>query len=38
MSVENEDGDEIRRLIKPQDHEFTANLNYEPWTRRMACL
>jgi hypothetical protein len=29
MSVENEDGDEIRRLIKPQDHEFTANLNYD---------
>uniref|UniRef100_A0A445PPK1 Uncharacterized protein F3 n=1 Tax=viral metagenome TaxID=1070528 RepID=A0A445PPK1_9ZZZZ len=29
MSVENEDGDEIRRLIKPQDHEFTANFNYD---------
>ncbi|CCC41961.1 DUF7845 domain-containing protein [Haloquadratum walsbyi] len=29
MTVENEDGDEIRRLIKPQDHEFTANFNYD---------
>ena len=38
MSVENDDGDEIRRLITPQDHEFTANLNYDhgldPW---LAC-
>ena len=35
MTVENDDGDEIRRLITPQDHEFTANLNYDhgldPW-------
>jgi hypothetical protein len=28
MTVENEDGDEIRRCVKPQDHEFTAHFNY----------
>ena len=35
VTVENDDGDEIRRLITPQDHEFTANLNFnnglDPW-------
>jgi hypothetical protein len=28
VTVENDDGNEIRRLITPQDHEFTANLNF----------
>jgi hypothetical protein len=29
MTVENDDGDEIRRLIDPQEHEYTANINYD---------
>jgi len=29
VSVENDDGDEIRRLINVQDHEFSANFNYD---------
>ncbi|CCC41967.1 DUF7845 domain-containing protein [Haloquadratum walsbyi] len=29
VETETEDADEIRRLIKPQDHEFTANFNYD---------